>query len=258
MNKLLEEIKSHGVLEEDVVYLSEGIVFFKNSSKLKALYKTMNRKVEKLKVKGKYTEEIKTISELMEKIQEIVGKFESVEDKYKSEKTKEQKEAIKQEYKNLEKDFNDLLAIAKQERNKKILLAVGLIGIVVAILLIGAIGLSYLEQAGSTLTLAGTNIKSRVEKMSMLKDIQGMSIANDPALNSAAKNVAGAVGGAYYDTLIKQTNNALFQTAMAGGATVASVATAGIISDIKEKKIENKSMIDTLQFVEKLKKEEKQ
>jgi hypothetical protein len=257
MKYIIEEMKRYSGAQESESYIVEGITFFKNSSKLKYLYKSIAKKVNKHKESGKNLKDVEYLSDFMNSLNSIVLQFEAVEKKYKDTKEKEEKQKIKQEYAGLEKKFEKVLDAVKQDRTRKAMIALGVAGAIVAIILIGAIGLIVLENAG-ILAGAGTNIQARAEKLGLVGGAKTIATSTgNRELDTIANNAIKDVRDLYYDSVIKSTNDELFKTAAVVGATAASVATADTIGRLKKKGSKNRLFADAIEVVEKIKKEEK-
>jgi hypothetical protein len=139
---LLEE-----AFETANIELEEGIVFFKNSKKMKKLAGTILQKSQFIEDDN----EKKQIISLVNKINKLADKFESLEQMYKTRRLiGKTPQEIKQQYKTLETEYADLVAIAKKEQTKTILKNINAYAIMVASMIIPTILIGKLsKQFGS-------------------------------------------------------------------------------------------------------------
>lgn len=254
-NRMLEDIREVSGLDNEHFYLSEGIVFFKNSSKIKKLSHNISKKLDKAKESGKFGEEVKIMSNLVDRLNTISIEFERVEKKYILEKSKEKKQNIKKEYANLEEKFSDILTVIKEDNVRKAMIVLKVAGAVVAILLIGFIALAALEQAG-VLAGAASNVDARAQKMNLIQNTKTMATSTNP-IDRVSGSIQRNLGSAILNDTIANTNNDLMKAGSVFGATAASVATASVLGDMKKNKSSNKTFADTIEVVEKIKQEEK-
>jgi hypothetical protein len=251
---LMEHMRDNAGVE-DIEYLSEGIVFFKNSSKIKRLAKIIERKREKMMTKG----DLATAKELKPVVEEslkVAIAFEHIERMFKEAKTKEAKTEARAKYKVAEQKFKNLLKIIKKEDTKKALAVTGSLVAVAAIIMAGGIGIQSLNSSG-VLSSALTNIGSRINKVKVgaTPDVAllGGSTGSD-AVDS--KLASGARLGLNFvnDQKIKRTNDALLKTVGTAGATVGGLASVGFIKKLTESGRKNKVLADTARALEDLKK----
>lgn len=246
---LYEEIRGNAGVS-DIEYLEEGIVFFKNSTKMKRLAKGLAKKHEKLVKKGDL-ENSKALSVLILEVDLIAKKFESVENEFKLSKGKEAKTKAKEKYADLEKEFKKLVVIAKKDSTKKALIAVGGLALVVGVLAAGLFGLNSLYNSG-VIDNAGTNIQMRAEKVFMNKEADAaLKGANS---TDALKNMATRGGlNIMYSGIIKATNNDLVKTATLAGATAGGVLSIGVLNKLRNMGRKDKTIAATVKAIEELK-----
>jgi len=249
---LQQEILENSGIEPDLVYLEEGIRFFKNSTKMDKLAKKLSKKHEKL-VKKSDMENAKALQSLVQEINKVSDKFKQVEEKFKQAKGKENKKAIKSEYARLEKDFKKLVDVAKKDATKRALIAAGGIAIVVAILAAGIFGFTSLGQ--TTLEGAATNLDARASKIGLARTTR--TTGSDGIVDVVGKTGTRIVGNVTYDTVIKSTNKDLVQAATVAGATGAGVLGAGVIQKLRKMGQNNKTIAQTVAAIEDLKSAEK-
>lgn len=257
---LYEEIRGNAGVSD--VYLEEGIVFFKNSSKLKRLLKSLSKKHEKL-VKKSDMSNAKALSVLITELTKVTVKFESVEQKYKDVKGKDEKKNVKAEYTALEKEFKKLIDVARKDSTKKALIAVGGLAVVVGILAAGIFGLQSLQTSG-VLDNAVENVGARVNK-TQLKNMSDAAVLDTAGSNSQSGSIMGtveatAVRGATnvaLDNAIKATNKDLVQAATVTGATAGGILSVGIINKLRKIGQKNKTIAATVAAIEDLKSTEK-
>lgn len=245
---LQEQIRGNSGIS-DIEYLEEGIVFFKNSTKMKRLSKNLSNKREKL-IKKSDMENAKALSALITEIDTIVKKFEAVEQKFKQAKGKEAKGNIKQEYKNLEKEFKKLLKVARKDSTKKALIAVGGLAIVAGVIAAGIFGLQSLETTG-VLDNAGANVDARLRKANLINTTQ--TTGSDGVQEIIGKTGQRVAGSFVYDQIIKSTNKDLVQAATITGATAGGVVGAGVLQKLRKMGQKNKTIADTVAALEDLK-----
>ena len=249
---LQEEIRNNSGISEDIVYLEEGIVFFKNSSKMKRLGKSLAKKHEKLVKKGDI-ENAKALAALVHEIDVIAEKFRKVEEKYKN---TVQKSKVKAEYADLETEYKKLITIAKKDSTKKALIATGGLVLVAGVLVAALFGFDSLYQAG-TLDNAAGNIEMRAEKSLFNKEASA-AIANSKGGLDAVSNMATrAAGNTMYDQVIKATNKDLVKTVSAAGATVGGLLGVGVMSKLQKMGTKNKTISSTVKVLQDLKAAEK-
>jgi len=131
---------------EDDIYLTEGLVFFKNSKRLKNLA----RKMEKRKVSVKMLSPKNRIDlqRVIDKINIVANKFELVETQFKAAKAIKDKEAAKKvamKYKELKAEYINLIKAINKESVKKALKVAGIAGLAAAALYFG---ITFITQTG--------------------------------------------------------------------------------------------------------------
>lgn len=109
--------------------LNEGIVFFKNSNKIKKLIDTIENKTQRIEEEDKR----KIINSLLNKLENLKNKFEIMEKAYYSTKDKK---TLKKEYKEVQKEFTELLELGNKEQIKSLLKNIGVYGIMVASMIV--------------------------------------------------------------------------------------------------------------------------
>jgi predicted nuclease with TOPRIM domain len=108
--------------------LEEGLIFFKESKKLKSLADKISNKLSKNKEKGKLDkEQIKTIENIVKELKQASDDFDKLEKEYK--KTNDKKK-IREQYKELRKKYSHLIKRLKDEKNKKIFTILGISAII--------------------------------------------------------------------------------------------------------------------------------
>jgi len=246
---LYEEIRDIAGVD-DVEYISEGIVFFKNSSKIKRLAKYINQKREKLLKKG----DMKTAKELKPLYDEaikVANTFEILENEFKKAKGSEKGE-VKAKYKLAEVQFRKLIKIAKKDSTKRALAVAGGVAVVAAILVAGIFGLQSLQASGA-LAGAESNIGARVAnlKNSRVPDSAITNTGNlgvDRALGRGIKGIANFAN----DQNIKATNKDLLKTVGVGGAVAGGLISTKLIQRLKKEGRKNKLIADTALALESL------
>jgi hypothetical protein len=249
---IYEDIRKHSGIE-DVEYLEEGIVFFKNSNKMKRLSKYLVKKHEGL-VKKNRSSEATALAILIKEIEKVADKFEEVEKEFKFAKGKENKNKAKQKYESLEKDFGKLVDIANKESTKKILIATGTAALVVGVLAAGVFGFMSLANAG-VLANVDTNLGARMA----LRDLNAQSVPapNDTALDLIRKRTESAVVGNILSDTIKKTNQDLVTTATTAGIAAGGVLSVGVLGELRKVGLQNKTIADTVRAIEDIKASEK-
>lgn len=120
-------------METADISLDEGIVFFKNSKKMKRLANVILQKSQFIE----NDDEKKQIISLVNKINKLSDKFESLEQMYKARRMiGKTPQEIKQQYKTLETEYADVVSIAKKEQTKSILKNINAYAIMVASMII--------------------------------------------------------------------------------------------------------------------------
>lgn len=114
-------------LLEDII--EEGIVYFKNSNKIKKLITTIEEKTQRIEEEDKR----KIINSLLNKLENLKNKFEILEKAYYSTKDKK---TLKKEYKEVQKEFSDLIELGTKEQIKSLLKNIGVYGVMVASMIV--------------------------------------------------------------------------------------------------------------------------
>lgn len=114
-------------LQEDII--EEGIVYFKNSNKIKKLIETIELKTQRVEEEDKR----KIINSLLNKLESLKNKFEVLEKAYYSTKDKK---TLKKEYKEVQEEFNDLINLGAKEQIKSLLKNLGIYSILVASMIV--------------------------------------------------------------------------------------------------------------------------
>lgn len=252
MDNIYEDIRKYSGVE-DIEYLEEGIMFFKNSSKIKRLAKKLIQKHATLIKKGK-SSEASALNVLIKETEKIGNKFEEVEREFRSTKDKDSKKKIKAKYESLEKDFKKLIDIANQESVKRALIATGTAALIVGVLAAGVFGFISLKNTG-VLANVESNIGARVQ----LRDLKAQNIpsASDTPLDQITKMGTRTLSGALLTNTIKKTNQDLVTTASLAGATAAGVLSASVIGDLRKMSQNDKTIANTLRVIENIKSAEK-
>ena len=116
-------------IEENSVPIEEGIVFFKNSKKMKRLANTILQKTQLIEDEN----EKKKVITLVNKINRLAEKFGELEQMYKARKTiGKSSESIKAQYQEVETEYSNILALAKKEQMKAILKNLSIYGTMLA------------------------------------------------------------------------------------------------------------------------------
>lgn len=214
MNELNEIRKYAGINE---YYLTEGIVFFKNSNKINRLSKRIGKKKEYYMKKGKY-DEAELIGEIQKEFENIYNVFKKIEQKYKK-SSKIKKESIKQEYKEAEKYFDNILKITNDSDKSRILKNVGLLGITAGILFLGSYAFAGLIQSGSiNIDNVARNLESRSNNM-------GITQQSSAGSHSGIQN---SMNSFVNDQIIKATNDDLLKSSAMAGSTATGVIAATV------------------------------
>ncbi len=221
---LLEEIqKNSGEL-----YLSEGIMFFKDSKKMRRLENMINKKLATAKKKGDISN-LSSLDTLMKKIQEITFAFERLETKYKESKDKGEKQKLKAQYNSIKKKYEDLLRIVNKETVKKVIIAVGLTALIVSILFVGFHVLVGFEQSG-VLTAAAENVGNRI----------------------GSANSTNVIDKAVRGVKISQTNSSLQAVLTTLGITLGAPIGLAKLSQLQKKYRKDKMTTSTFRVLNKL------
>ena len=113
--------------------IEEGIVFFKNSKKIRKLAQVILQKSQFIE----NDEEKKAIISLVNKINRLAEKFNAVEELYKARRiTGGNKQEVRQQYKTLETEYVDIVNLAKKEQTKTILKNISAYSTMVAAMII--------------------------------------------------------------------------------------------------------------------------
>ena len=239
---LQEEIRDIAGIDE-IEYLSEGIVFFKNSKKIGRLAKVINKKREKLLNKGDMAS-AQALKPLYDEAIKVADAFDKLENEFKSSKGND-KTKIKAKYKEAEVRFKKLLKIAKKDSTKKALLAAGGLAVIAAIMVAAVFGIQSFQASG-VLAGAGDNVGARVANFKNAKVPDGAIFNTGNAranigLGRAAKNIANFAN----DSKIQQTNKDLMKVAGVAGGVGAGVVSADLIRKLKTAGRNNKTIADT-------------
>jgi len=248
---LYEEIRNNAGID-DVEYLSEGIVFFKNSKKIGRLAKLINRKREKLMKKGDMAS-AQALKPLYDKSIKVADSFEKLENEFKVSKGND-KTKIKAKYNEAEQEFKNLLKVAKKDSTKKALISAGGAAIVIGILIAAVFGLQTLKDSGA-LSGVNDNVEARIAnlKNSRVPDNAIFNTGNNKAdvgLGKLAKNVAGFAN----DQTIKNTNKDLMKLVLGVGAVSGGLLGNGLLKKIRNAGRTNKTIADTAIALEDLNK----
>jgi len=246
MSDLYNDIRKNAGIDD--VYISEGIVFFKNSNKIKRLSKYLEKKHQQL-IKKNMINDANALAELIMVVNSIANKFEEVENDFKNSKDKRVKNALKQKYENLESEFKKMLDVAKKESVKKALAATGALAAFAGILTAGIFGFMSFKNTG-VLDTAMDNLAARKELIDLNKKTLQPTDDKIEMLKRAGSNI---VGGAVLRSFIKNTNQELVTVATAAGATVGGVLSVEAIHKLKKSSIKDKTIADTIRAIEELK-----
>jgi len=242
MNEISKDILKNSGLNEEIEQLDEGIVFFKNSKKIKRLSKTIVKKADKLSKKGK-TEEANELFRFAKEANKVANRFEELEKEFSIFGSGDEKEDIKRRYESATENFSELLKIAKEDAFKRAAsMAKGLV-IVASILFAGGVIMSGMENSSGVFTKASENLGARMGN--------AVTTSSSPAnsLRLAGERVTRNV-------VINQTNDDLTKAALAAGATIGSVIGAKSLGSLRKAGIGNKTITDTVRVIEDLKSQE--
>lgn len=248
MNSIYEEIRGNSGINE-IEYLEEGILFFKNSDKMKRLANKLNQKHIQLTKKNQMSE-ASALAILIREIEKISKEFAVVELEFRHSKGKDQKDLVKAKYAKLEKSFNELIKISNKETTKKAIMAAGVGALVVGVLAAGAFGIYSLAQAG-IVDSAALNVKTRMEELQLGKETR--VDPNDSNTDALKKFAQRSVGGAVLSRTIMATNKDLMAVATTAGATAAGVLSASVIAELRKIGLENKTIAATVKAIENIK-----
>ena len=239
---LYEEIRGNAGID-DIEYLSEGIVFFKNSKKIGRLAKYINNKREKLMKKGDMAS-AQALKPLYDESMKVADAFEAIENEFKNSKGND-KTKVKAKYKDAEQKFKKLLKIAKKDSTKKALAAGGGIAVVIALIVAAVFGLQSLQASGA-LSGAGENIGARVAnfKNSRVPNSSVFNTGNTAADEGLGKATKGIFNFAN-DQKIKATNKDLMKVVGTAGGLGGGILSAGLIGKLRKAGKTNKVIADT-------------
>lgn len=242
MSDLKVEILKNSGLNEEVEQLNEGLVFFKNSKKIKRLARAITKKADKLAKKGK-GEEANSLYRFSKEAIKVANRFEKLEKEFSFFGSKDEKEDIKARYESVKEEFSELLKIAKEDSFKRAITLVKGIAIVASILFAGGVIMNGMENSSGVFTNAANNLGARIANTQTVTGSPGVMA------KEAGERIARGV-------LIRQTNDDLASAALATGATVGSVIGAGALNDMKKAGVRNKTITDTVRTIEDLKSQE--
>ncbi|MFW6281348.1 MAG: hypothetical protein ACOC1O_00960 [bacterium] len=250
---LMEEIQKNASVS-DVIYLEEGIVFFKNSNKLKRLGKKLEKKHDKLIDKKDMKDEANALGSLIREVKNIAKKFEAIENKFKK-SSKEERKNIREEYKNLQNEFKDLLDIVRKDDTKNALRIVGGLAIVAGILLLAYFTFGSLFEGGILANMS-RNLDARKE-LGVLKRAVDSAKDSGDILGQASAGIALNAAKPGLTSLIRATNKDLVASSLAAGATVGGIVSVPVISKLKKHAQNDKTLKATIRALEDLKDAEK-
>ena len=239
---LYEEIRNNAGVD-DIEYLSEGIVFFKNSKKIGRLAKYINKKREKLMNKGDMAS-AQALKPLYDEAMKVADSFEKLENEFKTSKGND-KTKVRAKYKEAEQKFRRLLKVAKKDSTKKALAAAGGIAVVAGIIIAAVFGIQSLGASGA-LAGASDNLGARVANFKNARVPDGAifdtgNVRANMGLGRAAKNIANFAN----DQTIKNTNKDLMKVAGTAGGIGAGIISADLLNKLRKAGKTNKTIADT-------------
>lgn len=242
MNEIKAKILINSGINEETELLDEGIVFFKNSKKIKRLSRTIVKKADKLARKGK-SEEANSLARFAKEANKVANRFEQLEKEFSIFGSKDEKEDIKARYEDVSQEFSELLKIAKEDSFKRAAtLAKGLV-VVASILFAGGLIINGMEQNAGVFTNAVNNLGARIANTKKTTGSPGVMA------REAGEKIARGI-------VIRQTNDDLAKAALATGATIGSAIGATALNDMKKAGVRNKTITDTVRVIEDLKSQE--
>lgn len=258
---LYEEIRGNSGIS-DIEYLEEGIVFFKNSTKMKRLGKNLISKHAKLIKKGDLTN-AKALNILTVEVNKIAKEFEDVEKKFKAAKDKDAKDEVRKEYADLEKHFKKIVNVAKKDSTKRALIAVGGLALLVGVLAAGIFGIISMDNAGITKAAADNlGARSDILKMDRLSDAEalrktGGKVTGVPSVDRFTAGGARVAANFLSNQVVRSTNKELVQASMIVGGTAAGVLSVPVIGQLRKLGLKNKTIADTVAAIESIQKSDK-
>lgn len=157
--------------------LNEGLVFFKESKKLRKLLEKIEKKVEMAEIKAETIDlkiPKKDINEVIKMLKDIADNFENVEKKFKEAKGDKQKRIIiRTEHKEIKQKYKEILNKINNEKTIRIFMGIGILS---AILAAASTGLTILMSLENIIGLSATIALPRALTLVGIPYIAGFGI----------------------------------------------------------------------------------
>lgn len=252
--------------------LNEGIVFFKESRRLKKFAEKIEKRANKAAKKGK-VDGIEKGKDLIKAVNAVAIQFEELETAYANPDTARiEKKMLKQKYNALLQKYTGILNIAKKKETAEFMQNIGATALIVALLVGAVFTISHFDFQNANLAgkfddakdkLSGAGDKIKDVAAGAKRNIDLRSGKVDPTAKEVFSQIGSKIKGVnpFYklaqEAAIKETNANLFKAAIGAGVTVGAIATPKIMKNMKKYGEENKVALNTVKVIDQYKALEK-